>query len=208
MSQSHAELAWLRGTFVTPVPCVHARCSPGCYPRGFARTGNARGGSLGRVQGHGADRREARAAMRGRERSVLCSFPGCGEILNEPGRCAEHRREGYNWRGSRLAGYDSTRWKRTSVRIRRERPTCERCGVRPSAHVHHRRHLHWPDPGFFDPDELEALCAPCHRTVTGRHAAMVKQGRANTGRASVSSPRLQADRPTAPRQPPAANLSG
>jgi 5-methylcytosine-specific restriction endonuclease McrA len=130
--------------------------------------------------------------MRGRERSVLCSFPGCGEILNEPGRCAEHRREGYNWRGPRLAGYDSTRWKRTSVRIRRERPTCERCGVRPSAHVHHRRHLHWPDPGFFDPDELEALCAPCHRTVTGRHAAMVKQGRANTGRASVSSPRLQA----------------
>jgi hypothetical protein len=89
MSQSHAEPAWLRGTFVTPMPCVHARCSPGCYPRGFARTGNARGGSLGRVQGHGADRREARAAMRGRERSVLCSFPGCGEILNEPGRCAE-----------------------------------------------------------------------------------------------------------------------
>jgi 5-methylcytosine-specific restriction endonuclease McrA len=97
----------------------------------------------------------------------------------EPGRCDAHRRPGFNWQGPRLAGYDSARWKSTSRRIRRERPTCERCGDRPSEHGHHRRHLRWPDPRWFDPDELEALYAECHRTVTGRHAAMVKQGRAS-----------------------------
>jgi 5-methylcytosine-specific restriction protein A len=106
----------------------------------------------------------------------LCAEPGCGEVLLDgPGRCAKHRRAG--WSGPRYPGYDS-RWNKLSRKVRRERPLCERCRQRPSTQVHHRRHLKFPDPHWYDERELEALCDPCHRSETGRYAALRQQGRA------------------------------
>jgi 5-methylcytosine-specific restriction endonuclease McrA len=108
----------------------------------------------------------------------LCAEPGCGEVLLDgPGRCERHKRS-FNWGGPRLAGYDSSRWRRVSQKVRRERPICEGCGKRRSEEVHHTRHLKFPHPQWYDERQLMALCAPCHRQVTSRHAALRRQGRA------------------------------
>jgi len=98
-------------------------------------------------------------------------------LLDGPGRCEKHR-SGFAWRGPQLEGYGSSRWTRLSLKIRRERPICERCRSRPSTQVHHRRHLRFPNPRWYDPRELEALCDECHRAETGRHGALRRQGRA------------------------------
>jgi 5-methylcytosine-specific restriction protein A len=109
---------------------------------------------------------------------VLCSWPGCAAILDQPGRCTEHRRPGWDeWKargGSR--GYDTPEWKRLRRAYLDEHPVCERCPA-PAAQVHHRDHAKHGDPSFFAWANLEALCLPCHRSETAGFAGLRKQGR-------------------------------
>lgn len=75
------------------------------------------------------------------------------------------------------AGYSTARWRRVRDAYIAEHPRCERCG-KTADDVHHRDHCRYGDATFFAWANLQALCRPCHRRETGRHAAMVKQGRA------------------------------
>jgi 5-methylcytosine-specific restriction protein A len=62
-------------------------------------------------------------------------------------------------------GYDAE-WRRLRVEILVRDPVCKLCHVRPSEHVDHRVPL--AAGGTTDPDNLQALCAPCHRRKTVR----------------------------------------
>ena len=61
----------------------------------------------------------------------------------------------------------SSRWTRLSRQIRRERPICQRCEEKglltPSEEVHHIRKVEQYPNLAFDPNNLRALCKPCHR---------------------------------------------
>lgn len=62
------------------------------------------------------------------------------------------------------AFYKLSEWKTLSAQVKRERPTCERCGERPSQITDHRIPV---GPGttrraFLDRSNLQALCRPCH----------------------------------------------
>lgn len=67
--------------------------------------------------------------------------------------------------------YDQKRWHRVRERKLSRDPICEGCEERPSQHVDHIKPL---DKGgaAFDPDNLMALCIPCHTDKT----ACDKQG--------------------------------
>jgi 5-methylcytosine-specific restriction protein A len=88
----------------------------------------------------------------------LCGYPGCPEVLDNPGRCKAH--------GNRRStpGYGSG-WKRVRDAYIREHPWCERCGEE-AQEVHHKDGRSPLEPGANAWSNLAALCRPCHRWVT------------------------------------------
>jgi 5-methylcytosine-specific restriction protein A len=99
----------------------------------------------------------------------LCSAPGCGQIVRDGSRCAEHRHDRMR-PGARNRGYDST-WERRRIVVLRRAPGCEDCGA-PATEVDHvppRREL--VRLGVTDPDAdrfLHARCKRCHSARTAR----------------------------------------
>jgi 5-methylcytosine-specific restriction endonuclease McrA len=108
-----------------------------------------------------------------RERSVLCSEPFCGVVLDEPGRCAAHQRDGWaRFRASehgraRATGYDS-RWRKVRDRRLRDFPTCEVCHRAESTTAHHVDHQLPTAPDFYSYDAVIAVCDRCHRRLSQR----------------------------------------
>lgn len=49
------------------------------------------------------------------------------------------------------------------VVLERDGRRCVRCGSTHYLHVHHREHWNPDDPATHEPDNLETLCAGCHR---------------------------------------------
>src|SRR5262249_60102068 len=90
------------------------------------------------LDGRTLDEIETQAAMLARgERSVLCSMPGCPRILDEPGRCPEHRTDG--WSRFRAGDHDrapphgyGARWRRLRDLRIRDHPVCDLCRLRPA----------------------------------------------------------------------------
>lgn len=96
--------------------------------------------------------------------SRLCLEPTCPEPATFRGRCTTHQRDRQrqiNRAGNRI--YNTKRWRRTRERVLSEQPLCQ-CGAI-AEHVHHITDLvDGGDP--WNPDNLQALCAPCHSRIT------------------------------------------
>jgi hypothetical protein len=96
-----------------------------------------------------------------------CLQPGCPAVVSgRDGRCPEHAVPSRYRDPAQYQYYRSRAWRELSERVRREQPTCA-CGA-PATQVHHR------DGDWRDAERanLEAVCAPCHRSQSGRdHAA-------------------------------------
>jgi 5-methylcytosine-specific restriction enzyme A len=89
-------------------------------------------------------------------------------LLDGPGRCPEHRSNGWaryraSERGQRQLGGYGSRWRRLRDERRRVHPICEDCGLAPSTEVHHLDHALPGDATFYDWSNLRALCGSCHR---------------------------------------------
>jgi 5-methylcytosine-specific restriction protein A len=99
----------------------------------------------------------------------LCSYPRCPEyaIPTGKGRCRVHARE--QRRANRSVNdsfYASKPWRMTRRRYLLDHEICERCEERLADSVHHRTPLK-EGGARRDPENLMALCRPCHSTIHG-----------------------------------------
>lgn len=102
-----------------------------------------------------------------------CAFPGCARLAEREQYCAEHQRtadRNYNHfeRDPASNKRYGRSWKRIRDRYIRLHPLCEEClrGQRLTAaeEVHHILPL--AKGGGNEPDNLMALCKPCHSRIT------------------------------------------
>lgn len=101
-----------------------------------------------------------------------CSHPGCPR-LTEGRFCAEHdkqeeRRYNKYQRDPETKRRYGSAWQRIRKQYVAEHPLCEECRkagrLTPVQEVHHIRPL--SAGGTHDPDNLMALCKPCHSRIT------------------------------------------
>ena len=96
-----------------------------------------------------------------------CGHPGCPRLI-EAGKkyCEEHRVEHRDEeiRPGRKHGnlYNTTRWQKLRRVVIAAHPVCQVCGKEVATVVDHIK-PHRGDPElFFTPENLQALCKPCH----------------------------------------------
>ena len=70
----------------------------------------------------------------------------------------------------RNALYNTREWRDLRKLVLTEEPRCRVCGA-PASHVDHKTHgADWRDH-FFDRENLQALCAPCHNHKSAKERA-------------------------------------
>lgn len=97
--------------------------------------------------------------------------PGCPTLVPRgQTRCSVHKRQRDRDRGTAYQrGYDA-RWRKYRERYLQEHPLCVPCGekgrVTAATVVHHRVPHKGDQVLFWDPNNHEASCAPCHDART------------------------------------------
>ena len=104
-----------------------------------------------------------------------CTFPGCGK-LSDNSRCELHRRQERREiderRGSAASrGYDA-RWQKVRRAYLDEHPMCAECAkhnrIRAAEVVDHIRAHKGDWKSFWDRNNWQALCKPCHDSKTAK----------------------------------------
>lgn len=95
-----------------------------------------------------------------------CGQPGCPELVRGASRCPTHEKKRDRERGTaHQRGYDA-RWRKYRERYLAEHPLCvahlAKGEVVPATVVHHRKPHKGDQALFWDPNNHEASCAPCH----------------------------------------------
>ena len=103
----------------------------------------------------------------------VCTEPGCPELAEGGGRCPTHDRDARRANDARRpsgAARGSTRaWARFRSEYLREHPTCTAPGCsRPAQDIHHLDGGGRTGARAYDPTNLQALCHPCHASITAR----------------------------------------
>lgn len=109
-------------------------------------------------------------------RKYICNEPGCGELLDSPGRCAAHRRVvGLNYSKMKRTNaglYNTAAWRKLRKLKREETPYCEICGREAEQlDVHHRVPPRGNNELFYDYTNLVTLCRDCHNYITRQETA-------------------------------------
>jgi 5-methylcytosine-specific restriction protein A len=97
-------------------------------------------------------------------------------------RCEAHGGLSSNWskykrdHPDRSSQYQSDAWRSLRDRVLQEEPTCRRCKRVPSTDVDHIVALA-DDGSFWDRENLQALCKPCHSAKTGEDNRARRKGR-------------------------------
>lgn len=95
-----------------------------------------------------------------------CSAPGCPNLAAHGSRCADHRSQRQQERGTaHERGYD-VHWQRLASLVRRQRPMCQDCGREPTREIHHLQSVRKRPDLRLDPRNLWACCLSCHRIRT------------------------------------------
>jgi len=97
---------------------------------------------------------------------TVCTDPSCPELVTR-GRCAKHRREAEQKRGTPASRGYTNAWRKVSAAFLERHPACNRCGNL-AEHAHHHDGLGPNGPRGHDLANLEALCHSCHSKVTAR----------------------------------------
>lgn len=104
-----------------------------------------------------------------------CRHPGCPE-LTEDRYCPAHRKElsrEYNKSNRPYQKfYNTTRWQRLRKRFLLEHPLCVECErlgrITPATVVDHIKPHEGNPEMFWDEDNVQSLCKPCHDSKTAR----------------------------------------
>jgi 5-methylcytosine-specific restriction endonuclease McrA len=115
-------------------------------------------------------------------RKYLCNEPGCGELLDAPGRCARHRRAaGIDYskmKRSNEGMYNTAAWRKLRKLKLEDSPRCEMCGRADGRLEAHHRVPPRGDGGlFFELENLMTLCAECHGYITRAESAERRRGK-------------------------------
>ena len=110
---------------------------------------------------------------------TICKHPGCGKLIDAPGYCPPHtklaeqrRAEADARRGTPAQrGYDD-RWRKARYAFLSEHPLCRECertGRLSAAQVVDHITPHKGDrERFWNRDNWQPLCKPCHDAKTAR----------------------------------------
>lgn len=113
-----------------------------------------------------------------------CRYPGCAQVLNTPGYCAQHQSKvhrdyGYARKSfdEEMGFYQSARWRNTRAVVLRDHPLCCSCqtkGVLQLAKV--VDHIVPIKKGGerFERSNLQSLCVPCHNAKTASETASMR----------------------------------
>lgn len=93
--------------------------------------------------------------------------PGCPNLVPRgQARCADHRRQRERERGSAYERGYTPQWRAYRKRYLAQHPLCvphlAQGKTVPATVVHHRRAHKGDKALFWDPNNHEAVCAPCH----------------------------------------------
>jgi 5-methylcytosine-specific restriction enzyme A len=130
----------------------------------------------------------------------LCAQPYCTNLVDGPGRCAEHATARTTASPAADHGYGARAWRNVRDAYIAAHPTCERC-PRPAYDVHHRDGRRPRDPGANDFENLEALCRRCHRAETRRMSKLDKPNPTARGGQSGTPANLPRERSRAANGP-------
>jgi hypothetical protein len=106
----------------------------------------------------------------------LCSYPYCPNVVEGPGRCAEHAypRRSRNAGGVTPGGYGARGWREAARAYREAHPKCEAPGCLELADlVHHIDGRRPDDAGANAWTNLASLCSRHHRVITEHPDAFV-----------------------------------
>lgn len=108
----------------------------------------------------------------------LCSQPRCGKLLPEgerylPGcaKCDQRQELDKPWgrKEERLRFYGTVRWQKIRAVKLAEDPVCQGCKHALAEEVDHIVPATADNPrGWFDWDNLQSLCKPCHKDKTAQ----------------------------------------
>jgi len=103
-----------------------------------------------------------------------CTYPGCGVLVDRPGKCEKHAKQVRKEADSRRPnaskrGYNH-RWRKVRVEVlRRDGGLCQSCLkdglVTRASDVDHIVPVA-AGGAFYDHDNLQSLCRPCHQAKT------------------------------------------
>ena len=114
-----------------------------------------------------------------------CRYPGCAQVLNTPGYCAQHQtkvhrdysraRKGFD---TELGFYQSARWRNIRAAVLRDNPLC--CGCQTKGVLQLAKVVDHIVPiklggERFERSNLQGLCVPCHNAKTASETAASRQ---------------------------------
>jgi 5-methylcytosine-specific restriction enzyme A len=108
--------------------------------------------------------------------ATFCAEPGCGALVPF-GRCAAHRTEPRDVGASLTEAivrtwYRSKRWQDLRGSVLRAQPFCRSCAAEGrrtlTVDVDHVEKHHGDPASFWNRDNLQGLCKPCHTRKTVR----------------------------------------
>jgi len=121
----------------------------------------------------------------------LCRVAGCYNIIDDSDVfCSNHIREAKERQEERQKAirkpyataesynaeyYQTSRWRKLSLKIRTANPQCCMCGSPNNLSVHHTIEGPLPEELFFDESICVVLCRKCHMTVTQRHSVELRR---------------------------------
>ena len=102
-----------------------------------------------------------------------CTHPGC-PVLVKSGRCEKHQKHKRELadrdRGNSAARGYGRRWRKARLSFLKMRPLCVRCQavgkIEPATVVDHIKPHRGDKALFWDVDNWQALCKPCHDNKT------------------------------------------
>ena len=106
-----------------------------------------------------------------------CTYPSCKEYAAKDGRCETHKRKAWNHtKASSERGYGAAWGKARKIVLARDKHLCQVCLVDGIFTLGNEvDHIKPKALGGTDsPDNLQAICTPCHRKKTAQESA---QGR-------------------------------
>ena len=104
----------------------------------------------------------------------ICKYPACGKLTDMPGYCDKHihLQKEYKRRNNDYSKMYNWEWRRVRSAYLKENPLCKYCFdkglIVPATVVDHIKPHKGDKDLFWDRDNYQSLCKPCHDAKTAK----------------------------------------